>query len=125
MSSNIKSNIKSSIKSLTGTKFSNNDTKTNLAIFLMVALTVGYLVNKQYEALVFLLVIAGGGYFFCKNLFCALAISIILTNLLLSLNYFKVSENFKERVDKKKKKVGFKEKMLPKVHPLKNKVKTA
>ena len=88
------------MKSMKSMKLNNvyqNNTENNLAIFLIFALTVGYIANKHYEAVIFLYVIAFLAYLLCGKLFCALAISIILTNLLLSLNYFKVTENFKER----------------------------
>ena len=64
---------------------------TNFILFLTLALSIGYVVNKTYFALVLLYLLAGLIYLLCKNLACALGISIILTNLFLSLN---VKENF-------------------------------
>ena len=64
---------------------------TNFILFLTIALSIGYVVNKTYFALVLLYLLAGLIYLLCKNLACALGISIILTNLFLSLN---VKENF-------------------------------
>ena len=46
-----------------------NDNMTKFAIFLTVALSVGYLTNKQYEAVIFLYVVAGVMYFICKRNF--------------------------------------------------------
>tara|TARA_Y100000741_G_scaffold34274_1_gene24198 strand:+ start:1670 stop:2092 length:423 start_codon:yes stop_codon:yes gene_type:complete len=73
-----------------------NDYLTNFILFLSIALSVGYLVNKTYHALVLLYVIAALMFLLCKNIACALGISIILTNLFLSLNMIDVKENFKE-----------------------------
>jgi len=64
---------------------------TNFILFLTIALSIGYVVNKTYFALVLLYLLAGLVYLLCKNIACALGISIILTNLFLSLN---VKENF-------------------------------
>ena len=76
---------------------------TNFILFLTLALSIGYIVNKTYFALVLLYLLAGLIYLLCKNLACALGISIILTNLFLSLN---VKENFapKKEVEGIKKK---------------------
>ena len=82
---------------------------TNFILFLTIALSIGYVVNKTYFALVLLYLLAGLVYLLCKNIACALGISIILTNLFLSLN---VKENFapkkaktlKEEVENMKKK---------------------
>ena len=79
-----------------------NDNLTNFVLFLTIALSVGYLVNKTYHALVLLYVIAALMFLLCKNVACALGISIILTNLFLSLNMIEVKENF----DNKKKKLN-------------------
>lgn len=81
-----------SLKSLTSPKMLNNSTSTNIVLFLYIALSVGYLVNKHYEALIFMYVLSGVLYLFCKNKLCSLGISLLLTNLLLSMNYFKVTE---------------------------------
>tara|TARA_Y100001980_G_C14518224_1_gene293562 strand:+ start:903 stop:1286 length:384 start_codon:yes stop_codon:yes gene_type:complete len=74
-----------------------NDTLTYLVIFLTIALTVGYLVDKNYKAIVLLYFLAVLMYFVCKNVLCSLGISIILTNLFLTLNK---SENF-ETIEQK------------------------
>ena len=58
-----------------------NDILTNFVLILTIALSVGYLVNKTYHALVILYVIALLIFLICKNIACALGISIILTNL--------------------------------------------
>ena len=91
---------------------------TNFILFLTLALSIGYVVNKTYFALVLLYLLAGLVYLLCKNIACALGISIILTNLFLSLN---VKENFapkkaktlKEEVENMKKKNKIKKGLEP------------
>ena len=68
----------------------------NVLYLVTLALAVSYIMNRQNLALVSLLVIAGGVYMFKKNVVIALGVSIIITNLLLSMNYFKQFEGFKE-----------------------------
>lgn len=94
------------------------DNLTNFVLFLTIALSVGYLVNKTYHAIVLLYVIAALLFLLCKNVACALGISIILTNLFLSLKLVPVKENFEHKKkeskkpdsDKKKEKKETKEK---------------
>ena len=74
-----------------------NDNLTNFILFLTIALSVGYLVNKTYHAIVLLYIIAVLMFLLCKNIACALGISIILTNLFLSLNMINVKENFEHK----------------------------
>jgi len=74
-----------------------NDNLTNFVLFLTIALSVGYLVNKTYHAIVVLYVIAALMFLLCKNVACALGISIILTNLFLSLKIIDVKENFEHK----------------------------
>ena len=90
-----------SMKSLNVNKVLSNNNTTNFVVVLTLALSVGYLTNKHYEALICLYVVAIGAYLLCKNLLCSLAISIVLTNLLLSIDYLKVTESFKERLNPK------------------------
>ena len=52
--------------------------------------------NKKFELVVFLVLCAGVLYLLCKNLVCALSISIILVNLLSSLNLVKFREGLGE-----------------------------
>jgi hypothetical protein len=68
----------------------------NVLYLVTLALAVSYIMNRQNLALVSLLVIAGGVYMFKKNVVLALGISIVVTNLLLSMNYFRQFEGFKE-----------------------------
>lgn len=91
------SGLRSSLKSMENVF--RNDNLTNFVLLLSIALSVGYLVNKTYTALVLLYLIAGLMFLLCKNVACALGISIILTNLFLSLNIIDTKENFE--VDKK------------------------
>ena len=73
-----------------------NNNMQNVLYLVTLALAVSYIMNRQNLALVSLLVIAGGVYMFKKNVVIALGVSIIITNLLLSMNYFKQFEGFKE-----------------------------
>ena len=65
-------------------------TKTNVLLLIVAALSVSYIMNKQISALLSLLLLTGLGYMLSKNIVMSLAIAIIITNLLLSLNYFVV-----------------------------------
>jgi hypothetical protein len=59
------------------------------------ALVVSYIINKQNLALISLIIITGVVYAMSKSIVIALFISIIITNLLLAMNYLKES-NLKE-----------------------------
>ena len=65
-------------------------TKTNVLLLIVAALSVSYIMNKQISAVLSLLLLTGVAYALSKNIVMSLAISIIFTNLLLSLNYFVV-----------------------------------
>jgi len=67
---------------------SNNVVK-NVLYLITLALAVSYIINEQNLALISLILIACGIYIMNKNVVIALFISIIITNLLLSMNYFK------------------------------------
>lgn len=84
--------------------FNKNDTLTNILIFLVLAITIGYLTQKRYEAVVFLYIIAVLLFFLSKNVALSLGLSIVFTNLLITLNFFQVTENFEGKHDKEKKK---------------------
>tara|TARA_B110000008_G_scaffold279161_1_gene325189 strand:- start:1772 stop:2260 length:489 start_codon:yes stop_codon:yes gene_type:complete len=94
MSRSLKSVTKSVTKSVE--PIIKNDIVTYLVIFLTIALTIGYFVEKSYKAIVLLYLLAGLMYLVCKNLLCSLGISIILTNLFLSLTKI---ENFESIED--------------------------
>ena len=68
----------------------------NVLYLVTLALAVSYIMNRQNLALVSLLVVAGAVYMFKKNVVLALGVSIVVTNLLLSMNYFRQFEGFKE-----------------------------
>tara|TARA_B110000977_G_C11065925_1_gene487835 strand:+ start:2197 stop:2691 length:495 start_codon:yes stop_codon:yes gene_type:complete len=85
-------NISTNLKSIPSVF--KNQNLTNFILFLSIALSIGYLVNKSYHAIVMLYIIAVFMYFICKNVACALGISIILTNLFLALNDGNIKENF-------------------------------
>ena len=94
----------SSINSISSVNIKNvfkNDNLTNLVILLTIILIVGYLTNKNYDAIVFLFVSSCLLFLLCKNIVYSLTISIILTNLLITLDYIKISEGFKESIKKK------------------------
>ena len=65
-------------------------TKTNVLLLIVAALSVSYIMNKQISAVLSLLLLTGVAYMLSKNIVISLALSIIITNLLLSLNYFVV-----------------------------------
>ena len=65
-------------------------TKTNVLLLIVAALSVSYIMNKQITAVLSLLLLTGVAYMLSKNMVISLALSIIITNLLLSLNYFVV-----------------------------------
>tara|TARA_B100000965_G_C19558480_1_gene743343 strand:+ start:1074 stop:1475 length:402 start_codon:yes stop_codon:yes gene_type:complete len=92
-----------SIKSTTS-ELNNNDMITNIAIVLTIILSIGYISNQQYKALIFMLASALVLYLLCKNVFCALAIAIVITNLLMSMNLFneiEATEENKEETENK------------------------
>jgi len=65
-------------------------TKINVLLLIVAALSVSYIMNKQISAFISLLLLSGLAYALSKNIVLSLAISIIFTNLLLSMNYFVV-----------------------------------
>lgn len=71
-----------------------NDTLTNILLFLIIALTIGYLTQKKYDAVIFLYIFAVVLFFLSKNVALSLGLAIIFTNLLITLKYFKKVENF-------------------------------
>ena len=71
---------------------SNNVVK-NVLYLISLALAVSYIINEQNLALISLILIASGIYVMNKSIVIALFISIIITNLLLSMNYLKNMEN--------------------------------
>jgi len=87
---------------------------TNLALLAVLALSVNYVNIKNYEALICLLVVAVGVNFATNKLLLSLVISIVVTNLLVSMNHLKVREGLtqKKKDSKKNKKVGFKKEGL-------------
>lgn len=81
-----------------------NDSLTNILIFLTIALTIGYISKQNYNALIFLYVVAILLIVITKNLALSLGISIIFTNLVLSMNILNSVENFEDKKDEKKEK---------------------
>ena len=78
--------------------FSNTVFK-NVLYLVSLALAVSYIINEQSLALISLIAIACGVYLMNKSVVIALFISIIVTNLLLSMNYLN-TYNVYEGVDK-------------------------
>lgn len=74
-------------------------TKINVLYLIVFALAVSYIMNKQSTALVSLLFIGGFIYVLTKNKIISLIISIIVTNLLLSMNYFPI-EGYEDKEEK-------------------------
>jgi hypothetical protein len=64
--------------------------KISVLLLIVAALSVSYIMNKQISAFISLLLLSGLAYALSKNIVMSLAISIIFTNLLLSMNYFVV-----------------------------------
>ena len=77
--------------------FSNTVFK-NVLYLVSLALAVSYIINEQNLALISLIAIACGVYLMNKSVVIALFISIIVTNLLLSMNYLN-TYNVYEGVD--------------------------
>jgi len=73
-------------------------TKIYVLLLIVTALSVSYIMNKQITAFISLLLLSGLAYALSKNIVLSLAISIIITNLLLSMNYF-VVEGFNKAED--------------------------
>jgi hypothetical protein len=90
----------------------NNDGITNLVIFITIALSIGYIMNKNYNALVLLYLLVIVFYLLCKNVLCSLGISIILTNILIALNMVNVRENMENKKKEKKTKSIIERKMI-------------
>ena len=78
-----------SVRNLEISDIYKNNTMNNVALFILLALSVGYFMNKHYRAFIFLYVFAVISFLLCKDLFIALMISIILTNLLITVDFFK------------------------------------
>ena len=101
--SSLKSSLKKTANSLGVNKLTKNDMLTNVALVILVLLTFNYLNTRQYQSIIYMYRVAVAGYYLCKSLSCGLLIAIVLTNLLISMNYFKISENFKEGAKNKRK----------------------
>ena len=99
-----KSSLKKTANSLGANKLIKNDMFTNIALVILVILTFNYLNTRQYQATIFMYIVAVAGYYICKSLSCGLLVAIVLTNLLISMNYFKISENLANGGKKLKKK---------------------
>ena len=84
-------------------QFNKNNILTYIIVFIVLALTIGYFTEKRYEAIIFLYVIATFLYFLTKNIALSLCLSIIFTNLLISLNLFQLTENFQPNIHVQKK----------------------
>jgi len=81
-----------------------NNVFKNVLYLVSLALAVSYIINEQSLALISLIAIACGIYVMNKSIVIALFISIIITNLLLSMNYLKefdVKEGLNEEPDRK------------------------
>jgi mannitol-specific phosphotransferase system IIBC component len=81
-----------------------NNVFKNVLYLVSLALGVSYIINEQSLALISLVAIACGIYLLNKSIVIALFISIIITNLLLSMNYLKeddLKEGLNEEQDRK------------------------
>ena len=100
----LKSSLRKTANSMGANKLMKNDMFTNVALVILVILTFNYLNTRQYQATIFMYIVAVAGYYTCKSLSCGLLAAIVLTNLLISMNYFKISENLEGSKDNQKKK---------------------
>lgn len=100
----LKSSLRKTANSMGANKLMKNDMFTNVALVILVILTFNYLNTRQYQATIFMYIVAVAGYYMCKSLSCGLLIAIVLTNLLISMNYFKISENLANKKSKNPKK---------------------
>jgi hypothetical protein len=91
-------------------KLINNDGITNLVIFVTIALSIGYIINNNYNAFVLLYILGILFYLLSKNVLYSLGISIILTNIFIALNMVNVTENMENK--KKKTKSIIEKKMI-------------
>ncbi len=76
-----------------------NNVLKNVLYLVSLTLAVSYIINEQSLALITLIVIACGVYLMNKSVVIALFVSIIITNLLLSMNYlkeFEIIEGYKK-----------------------------
>jgi hypothetical protein len=78
----------------------NNEKLTNFVTFITIALTIGYFVNKNYNAIVLLYLLGMVIYLLCKNVLYSLGISIILTNIFISSNMIDVDDNLETQKKK-------------------------
>ena len=99
----LKSSLRKTANSMGANKLMKNDMFTNVALVILVILTFNYLNTRQYQATIFMYIVAVAGYYICKSLSCGLLAAIVLTNLLISMNYFKISENLANGSKKPKK----------------------
>jgi len=111
----LKSSLRKTANSMGANKLMKNDMFTNVALVILVILTFNYLNTRQYQATIFMYIVAVAGYYMCKSLSCGLLAAIVLTNLLISMNYFKISENLENgsgdrKKNKKKGTTGTKDK---------------
>jgi Na+/glutamate symporter len=91
---------RNSMKNMDLSNIYKNNSMNNVALFILFALTIGYAMNKHYQALIFLYVFAVVAFLLCKNLFCALITTIILTNLLITVDFFKPQSNLEGMKEK-------------------------
>ena len=98
----LKSSLRKTANSIGANKLMKNDIFTNVALVILVILTFNYLNTRQYQATIFMYIVAVAGYYTCKSLSCGLLAAIVLTNLLISMNYFKISENLENGSKKQK-----------------------
>ena len=103
LKSSVKSPIKSSFKEFNNfdikTIYENN-MQTNLSIFLFITIIISYISKKYFIHLGLLFVLLIITYLITKNLFYALLISVILSNLIMLLNID--FNNFNTNINDKK-----------------------
>tara|TARA_Y100000389_G_scaffold32158_3_gene27338 strand:- start:825 stop:1298 length:474 start_codon:yes stop_codon:yes gene_type:complete len=106
----IKSSIKSSLKTIDTMKSNinnfdikniyKNNMQTNLSIFLFITIIISYISKKYFIHLGLLFILLIITYLITKNLFYALLISVIVSNLIMLLN---IDFNNKDKIQKQTK----------------------
>ena len=82
------------------TNIISNNVLQNLLYFITLALAVSYVINDHTWAFITLILIASGIYVMTKNIVFALFTSIIITNLLLAVNFFKFNDIIEKQLTK-------------------------
>lgn len=92
--------MKSNINNFDIKNIYKNNTQTNLLIFLFITIIISYISKKYFIHLGLLFILLIITYLITKNLFYALLISVIISNLIMLLN---IDFNNKDKIQKQTK----------------------